>query len=119
MLYPVHHHRAGLAKQAKLLPARARAWWLAGVTLVSMLALVVMLFAAVSHQHASGAPDEDDCIICNLAFDALDHVPNIPAVVEIPTSATFYYLLVSMPTTLVDVFRSISPPGCGPPSLLA
>ncbi len=119
MLCTVRHHLTGLANQATLLPARARARWQAGVALVSMLTLVVMLFAAVSHQHASGALDEDDCIVCNLAFDTLDDIPAAPLVAEPSAPANFYYLLVSTPPSMVDLFHPVSPPSCGPPPLSA
>ena len=119
MLFNVRHQLKGLARQGKLLPVRARARWQMGVAFVSMVALVVMLFAAVSHHHASRAIDDDNCIVCNLAFDTLDDVPVPSLVVETPALTNFYYLLVSTPPSLVDVFHPVSPPSCGPPPLFA
>ena len=105
------------SKQGKHIPARVLWHWM--VASVTMLTLVVMLFAATSHVHATGALDDDACVVCNLAFDSLDDVPVVPTVVIKPAVTNFYYLLVSTPPSLVDVFHPISPPSCGPPSLTA
>jgi hypothetical protein len=108
----------GPAKRGALLPARALALWRMGIVLLSMLTLIVMLFATVSHQHTAAVSD-DDCIVCNLAFDTLDDVPVPLQMVEMAAVTNFYYLLFWAPPSLVDAFHSVSPPSCGPPPVLA
>ena len=109
----VHHHLPGRAQQA-MLPARTRTWWQVGVALLSMAMLVITLFAALSHQHESGALNEDDCIVCNLAVDLFDDVPVTPvAVAWVPLN--YYYLLVATAPSPVDLIRRVAPSNCGPP----
>lgn len=119
MFNSLRNRLTGLAQRGAQLPVPARAGWQRWATMLSMLALLVMLFAAGSHQHAYGGADEDNCIVCTLAFDTLDQIPVIPALVESQQLANFYYVRVATPSSLIDVFHSIPPPSCGPPLPLA
>jgi hypothetical protein len=119
MLYSVRQQLRGLAYQRKLLPARAHAPWQLCVAWVSMLTLLVVLLAAAGHQHRAVALDDENCIVCDLAFDSMDDIPAAPVVADMAAVFNFYYLLISEQPSRVDVFHPLSPPSCGPPLLTA
>lgn len=109
----------GRMRQAICLPARARLLWQHWAVVASMLALISMLVATVAHVHASSAIDDDNCLVCNLAFDTLDEIPLEPVVMETPAATHYYYLLVSPTPTLLHVSTPAAPAGCGPPPRLS